>query len=148
MGRGSWELTGRQAAVWWWCWLDMDDVNVIRGFIQNTRVTVWIRSKSELGFLISAKGRFFEVVTHAGQVHGKLTVKGASLVYSAAVTLPHLMWHQQRQTSHWIARWLCATLLRQTERKLLLKLGAGPGLGEMSPQKRRRISRNPATELG
>ena len=49
------------------------------------------RSKSELGFLISAKGRFFEDVTHAGQLHGKLTVKGASLVYSAGVTLPHLM---------------------------------------------------------
>ena len=31
------------------------------------------RSKPELGFLISEKGRFFEVViTHIGQLHGKL----------------------------------------------------------------------------
>ena len=44
-------------------------------------------SKPELGFLISEKGRFFEVViTHTGQLHGKLTVKEASLVYSAGVT--------------------------------------------------------------
>ena len=49
------------------------------------------RSKSELGFLISEKGRFFEVVTHAGQLHGKVTVRDSSLVYSAGVTLPHLM---------------------------------------------------------
>ena len=49
------------------------------------------RSKSELGFLISEKGSFFEGVTHAGQFHGKLAVKEASLVYSAGVTLPHLM---------------------------------------------------------
>ena len=49
------------------------------------------RSKSELGFLISVKGRFFEVVTHAGQLHGKVTVRDSSLVYSAGVTLPHLM---------------------------------------------------------
>ena len=48
-------------------------------------------SKSELGFLISEKSRFFEVVTYAEQLHGKLTVKEASLVYSAGVTLPHLM---------------------------------------------------------
>ena len=49
-------------------------------------------SKPELGFLISEKGRFFEVViTHIGQLHGKLTVKETSLVYSADVTLPHLM---------------------------------------------------------
>ena len=44
------------------------------------------RSRSELGFLISEKGRFFEVVTHVGQLHGKLTVKEASLAYSAGVT--------------------------------------------------------------
>ena len=49
------------------------------------------RSKSELGFLISEKGRFFEVVTHARQLYGKGTVKEASLVYSVGVTLPHLM---------------------------------------------------------
>ena len=50
------------------------------------------RSKPELGFLISEKGRFFEVViAHAGQLHGKLTVKEASLLYSADVTLPPLM---------------------------------------------------------
>ena len=41
-------------------------------------------SKSELGFLISEKSRFFEVVTYAEQL---LTVKEASLVYSAGVTL-------------------------------------------------------------
>ena len=40
---------------------------------------------------------------------------------------------------------ICATHLRQTEGKFLLQLGAGPGLGEMSPQER---SRNPANELG
>ena len=40
---------------------------------------------------------------------------------------------------------ICATLLRQTERKFLLQLGAGPGLVEMSPQER---SRNPANEFG
>lgn len=45
------------------------------------------RSKPELGFL-----RFFKVViTDTGQFHGKLTVKEASLLYSADVTLPHLM---------------------------------------------------------
>ena len=50
------------------------------------------RSKPGLGFLMSEKGRFFEVViTNVGQLHGKLTVKEASLVYSAGVTLPHLM---------------------------------------------------------
>ena len=44
-------------------------------------------SKPELGFLISEKGRFFEVViTDTGQLHGKLTVKETSLVYSADET--------------------------------------------------------------
>ena len=45
-----------------------------------------------LRFQMSEKGRFFEVViTHTGQLHGKLTVKEASLVYSTDVALPHLM---------------------------------------------------------
>ena len=49
-------------------------------------------SKPELGFLISEKGRFFEVViADTWQLHGKLTVKETSLLYSAVVTLPHLM---------------------------------------------------------
>ena len=49
-------------------------------------------SKPEPGFLISEKGRFFEVViTDTCQLHRKLTVKETSLVYSAVVTLPHLM---------------------------------------------------------
>ena len=44
-------------------------------------------SNPELGFLISEKGRFFEVViTDTGQLHGKLTVKETSLVYSADET--------------------------------------------------------------
>ena len=46
-------------------------------------------SKPGLGFLMSEKRRFFEVVIiHTGQLHGKLTVKETSLVYSADVTLP------------------------------------------------------------
>ena len=51
-----------------------------------------VGSKPEPGFLISEKGRFFEVViTDTWQLHRKLTVKETSLVYSAVVTLPHLM---------------------------------------------------------
>ena len=61
---------------------------------------ILMSTSEERLLIIISKGRIFKVVTHAGQLHGKLTVKEASLVYSAGVTLQHLMWHQERQRSH------------------------------------------------
>ena len=147
-GRGSWELTGRQAANWWWCWLDMDDVNVIRGFIQNTRVSVWRKIQIGAGISNIRKRQILWSCNTRRAAPWEADSQGGTFgVFSRC----YHIWcdtNVQRQTSHWIALWLCATLLRQTEHKFLLQLGAGPGLGETSPQERRLISRNPATQLG
>ena len=78
-----------------------------------------ILSEDSFTMLVTGSGT---VVIHPEQFHEKLVFEEASLVYSVAVTLPHSMWHQQRQRLHRIARWLLATLLRQTENKFLLKL--------------------------
>ena len=56
-----------------------------------------ILSEDSFRMLVTGSGT---VVIHAGQFHGKLVVEEASLVYSVGITLPHLMWHQQRQRSH------------------------------------------------
>ena len=83
-GAGSWQvdrLLIGDGVGWTWTMLMLseDSFRILVSACEE-------RSRSELGFLISEKGRFFEVVTHVGQLHGKLTVKEASLVYSAGVT--------------------------------------------------------------
>ena len=84
-GAGSWQvdrLLFGDGVGWTWTMLMLSE-DSFRILVSASEEI----SKSELRFLISEKSRFFEVVTYAEQLHGKLTVKEASLVYSAGVTL-------------------------------------------------------------
>lgn len=110
-------------------------------------------AKSSLRFesrkLASAKGRVLSL--QEGQFQQKW-LRDWSLSYSLDLTLPRFMWHQQRQISHSIVRWVLVTALLQVGHlgllfntaettvlhhtepcSALLPLLEGPGLGLMSP---------------